>query len=54
MNQAMEALRAGRISALEVASLQAARLRADAALDGQVDAAEELQALRHLDQRQGS
>jgi hypothetical protein len=53
MQRALEALRAGRISAVQLSALQAARLRADAALDGHTDAAEELRALRLLDQKQG-
>ena len=54
MQQAMRECGAGRLSVLEVAQLQATRLRADAALDGHVDAVEELQALRlRLDETRG-
>ena len=53
MQTALDACRAGHLGVGQVAELQALRLRADAALDGQVDVVEELRALRLLDQKQG-
>jgi hypothetical protein len=53
MQTAMQACREGRITVIELAELQAARLRADAALDGHGDVVEQLHALRHLEKQGG-